>query len=463
MKTLRSKFIFWISVLFVLMGTLIFAPLSVILPEKISSQILKRDIRIAQYLAREIQEPLLINNKLVLQLLLEDRLTNLDDAIYIFIKEPNGNIVLSTFKEGFPRGLLKFNPIAPPAGGINRANDRNKDIYSVMKFVANGEKAYDIATPLLEGELGELHLGVSLESSKTEITEFSGINYYVAAIIFAGLGVGILIFTFLGIFLSSRIIRLKDFAAKIGDGDLENRIELKTNDELGSLAVSFNEMASSLKEKIEKIKRLSYLEERNRIALEFHDGLAQDLANIIKRLELCERLFTKEPLKAYNELQSLQKNTRGILQNVREIIMDLKSHEERDFKLLNKLSNFLKDYEEQNQISVRLNISGATDAVSPQKAKQVYFIITEALTNVKKHSLAKNVRMELESSGNNLKINIQDDGKGFDVNKELFNASDLGKLGLLGMKQRAVSLRGAFAVESELDKGTKVSLSIPLN
>ena len=256
---------------------------------------------------------------------------------------------------------------------------------------------------------------------------------------------------------------MKDLAAKVGDGDLENRLEMKTNDELGSLAISFNEMVSSLKEKIEKIKRLSYLEERNRIALEFHDGLAQDLATIIKRLELCEKLFTKEPLKAYKELQNLQKNTRGILQNVREIILDLKSHEQRDFKLLNKLTNFLKDYEEQNQISVRLSVYGEMDAISPQKAKQIYFIITEALTNVKKHSLAKNVQMELDSSGNDIRIDIQDDGKGFDVNEEMFNAPYLGKLGLLGMRERAVSLRGIFDVESRLGGGTKVSLSVPLN
>jgi len=73
MKTLRSKFILSICALFILVGVLIFLPLSLILPEKITSQILKRDIKIAQYLSREVQEPLLVNNKLGVTFLLEDR------------------------------------------------------------------------------------------------------------------------------------------------------------------------------------------------------------------------------------------------------------------------------------------------------------------------------------------------------------------------------------------------------
>ena len=111
MRTLRAKFIFWISLLFTIMGILIFISLSKIIPEKISSLILKRDIRIAHYLSREISEPLLINNKLAIKLLLEDRLENLDDALYIFIQSRDGSIISSTFKDRFPKRLLDINSI----------------------------------------------------------------------------------------------------------------------------------------------------------------------------------------------------------------------------------------------------------------------------------------------------------------------------------------------------------------
>ena len=461
MRTLRSKFIFWICLLFVLIGILIFVPLSAILPEKITSQILKRDIKIAQYLSREVQEPLLINNKLALKLLLEDRLEDLGDVIYIFIRGRDGAIISSTFKKGFPKGLLDINPVYSqgPKYGINNPD---QGLYSISKFITNGKKAYDISIPLLKGELGELHLGISLDSSRAEIAEFTKINYYLAMVIFVGLGVGILIFTLLGIFLSHRIIKLKDFAARVGSGDLSDRIDIKTKDEIGSLAVSFNNMVSNLQEKIETIKRLSYIEERARIAVEFHDGLAQDLADIIKRLELCERLFKIQDARAFEELGTLMENTRNVLNKTRQVISNLNLPEDKNFNLLNNLKNYIKNYQQQNDIDVKIDVAGPVDAISFHKARPIFYIIAEALTNVRKHARAKSVQLHLRYTNKDLVIDIKDDGKGFDINEVELSASGCGKLGLISMRQRAISLGGEFAINSALNQGTGIHINIPL-
>ncbi|MCM8778724.1 MAG: histidine kinase [Candidatus Omnitrophica bacterium] len=462
MKTLRSKFIFWICLLFILIGCLIFIPLSIILPQKLSSQILKRDIKIAQYLSREVQEPLLVNNKLALKLLLEDRLKDLGDVIYIFIRGGDGSIVSSTFKKGFPRALLKINPVSG-VGSRYSINNLSQGLFSVSKFIANGKMVYDIAVPLLKGEFGELHLGVSLESSKTEIAEFTKINYYLATVVFVGLGVGILIFTILGIFLSNRIIKLKDFAAKVGSGDLNDLIDIKTKDEFGSLAHSFNNMVLNLREKIETIKRLSYLEERSRIAMEFHDGLAQDLADIIKRLELCERLFKIDQEKAFAELETLRENTKDILNKTRRVISNLHLSEDADFGLLNRLDNYIKIYQKENDIKVKLDILGFLPTLPDYKARSIFYIIAEALTNVRKHAQAKNIQLRLECNDNKeLVIDIQDDGKGFDINETELVSSGIGKLGLVSMRQMAISLGGKLHINSKINQGTQVRVNIPL-
>lgn len=452
MRTLRSKFIFWICLLFILMGVLIFAPLSIILPEKISSQILKRDIRIAQYLAREVQEPLLINNKLALRLILEDRLENLSDVIYIFIRGHDNTIISSTFKKGFPRGLLRINPII---------NVPAQDLYSVSRFIANSKKVYDIAIPILNGELGELHLGVSLESSKTEIAEFIKINYYLATVIFIGLGVGILIFTLLGIFLSNRIIKLKDFATNIGRGNLDDRIDIKTKDEIGVLAASFNDMAMNLRAKIQEINRLNIIEERNRIAFDLHDGCAQNIASIIKRIELCEKLFKIDPQRAFEELEALRNEARGVLDMTRQVIFDLKLPENANFNLLDSLNNYTKSYQKQNDINVKLNVPGSFDAISPDKSRQVFYIIGEAFTNIRKHAQAKNVELRLEYNHGKLSIEIKDDGKGFDIRETELAVSSCGKWGLIGMRQRASSLGGSLVINSAPQQGTRIYINIP--
>lgn len=457
MKTLRAKFIFWICLLFILIGTLIFISLSIILPEKITTQILKRDIKIAQYLSREIQEPLLVNNKLALKLLLEDRLENLQDAIYIFIHGRDGNVIASTFQKGFPKGLLNINQ------GLSGIKKSDEEAYSVEKFLVNSKKVYDIAVPLLKGELGTLHLGVSLESSKTEIAGFTKINYYVASVIFIGLGMGVLIFALLGIFLSNRIIKLKDFAVKVGNGVLNERIDINTKDELGSLAASFNEMVKSLKEKIETIKRLSYLEERNRIAFDLHDGLAQNLADIIKRLELCERLFKLEPSKALEELEGLKKNTRDSLNNVRQTIFDLKLTQDSSFNLYDNLTDHINNFKKQNNVNVKLEISDPIDNIVTDKAKIIFYTIREALNNIRKHSVAENVIIYLGRDNNDeLTINIKDDGKGFDINEAEISACDSRKFGIISMRERVSSIGGLLSIRSKAGEGVEISVKIPL-
>jgi signal transduction histidine kinase len=457
MKTLKAKFIFWICLLFILIGTFIFISLSIMLPKKITAQVLKRDIEIAQYLSREVQESLLVNNKLALKLLLEDRLENLQDAIYIFISRRDDNIIASTFKKGFPKGLLSINK-AP-----FEIEKSDEDAYRVEKFIVSGKKVYDIAIPLLKGELGALHLGVSLESSKTEISEFAKINYYVASVIFIGLGMGILIFALLGIFLSNRIIKLKDFAASVGNGILDEKVDIKTKDELGSLAASFNEMVKSLKEKIETIKRLSCLEERNRIAFELHDGLAQNLADIIKRLELCERLFKFEPSKALGELGVLKNNTREVLTNIRRTIFNLKLTQDSSFNLKDNLTDCIKNLQERDNINVKLDISCPIDNIAIDKAEIIFYIIREALTNIKKHSAAENVIIYIGCDNHDgLTVHIKDDGQGFDVDEAEISASNSRKFGIIGMRKRAVSIGGVLSIRSKVGEGSDISFSVSL-
>jgi signal transduction histidine kinase len=429
---------------------LIYIPLSNILPRKITSQILTRDAKIADYIADEAKEYLLINDTLALSLLLHENLDRLEDAQYLFVQAPDGDITSHTFRDGFPQGLLAL-------------NTNVQFPYKIKEFSSDGRRVYDIAIPLLRGELGNLHLGVSLVSRKAEIADFTRINNYVATIIFIGLGAGILIFMFLGIFFSNRIIKLKDFATKIGNGDLDSRIDIKTDDEIGSLANSFNEMVRNLKEKIEKIKKLSYLEERSRIAIEFHDGLAQDLANIIKRLELCEKLFKIEPQRALEEMKVLRENIRDILNRTRQLMFDLKSPRDTDFNLSTNVTNYIKDYQKQNQANVRLNISGPVDNITPDRAQSIFYIIREALTNVKKHSLAKNVELSLEANNSRgLTINIKDDGKGFEIIDAQLSDPTALKLGLISMRQRTNSLGGVLAIDSKPSQGTRISVNIPL-
>ncbi len=447
MKSIRSKLIFWIVVLFIFIGLSIYLPLSIILPEKITSQVIKRDVDIAKFLSNETKSLLLLDDKIALSILLHDNLDRLEDVQYLFVRGPEEKIISHTFSKGFPKGLLSFNPGSYP--------------HSVKGFLSNNRRLYDIAIPISEGELGTLHMGVSLESGKKDIAEIAKVNYYVAIVILIGLGISIVVFLIIGVLFSNQIIRLKNFASRIGGGDLDAKIDIKSKDEIGVLTMAFNEMVGHLKENIQEIKRLNTVEERNRIALDLHDGCAQDLANIIKRIELSERLYKIDPAKAIEELTLLRESTKGLLSRTRQVIFDLKSPEETDFNIVDNLNNYLIEYKKNNNIEVNLNISGSIDGIVNKKS--VFYIIREALANVKKHSMARNVDLSLvANNGSNLKIFIKDNGKGFNVNRTKLSDSSSGKWGLAGMRHRASSLGGTFVIESMPQQGTIVSIDIPL-
>ncbi|MFH1784779.1 MAG: sensor histidine kinase [bacterium] len=450
MKSIRTKLVFWICVLFIFIGLIIYLSLSYVLPRKITAQILKRDVEIARYLSGETEDLLLLKDKIALSLLLHDNLDRLEDAQYLFIQDTDGSIISHTFGKSFPKGLMFFRP-------------ESRSAHKIREFLGNGNRIYDISVPILEGEMGALHLGVSLESGKKDVAEITRINHYVAIVILIGLGIGIVIFLIIGFLFSNQIIRLKNFAAKIGDGDLEAKIDIKSKDEIGVLAEAFNEMVQNLKEKVQQIKRLNTIEERNKIALDLHDGWAQDMANIIKRTELCERLFKIDPSKALKELSVLRENTKGMLNKMRGVIFELKSPEETQFDLTQKLTEYITNYRKQGHLDVKLDISGSLDNIAAGKSRSIFYIIVEALTNIEKHSRAKCAEVILKiHNDNNLIIDIKDDGKGFNVKKASQNIPGNGKLGLRSMRQRANSLSGKVDIKSKKGEGTKISIDIPL-
>jgi two-component system sensor histidine kinase DegS len=110
-----------------------------------------------------------------------------------------------------------------------------------------------------------------------------------------------------------------------------------------------------------------------------------------------------------------------------------------------------------------LDLIGSINCIPPEKAKSIFFIILEALTNIRKHSLARNVELRLEYTENDeLALSIQDNGHGFDMGEVELSASACGKWGLTTMRQRANSLGGTLVINSIPNQGTKVSVNIPL-
>lgn len=203
-------------------------------------------------------------------------------------------------------------------------------------------------------------------------------------------------------------------------------------------------------------------EERKRIARDIHDGPAQSLANVVLRLEICEKLLDENPQKGKVELENLKKLVKDSLKGMRQLIFDLRPMTLDDLGLIPAIKRFLKDFESHFQISTNLLISGEEKRLNQKTETGLFRIIQEALNNVAKHSQARKVRVTIAIDQRYVIINITDDGKGFEVDKVLSRECSSESLGLPGMRERAELLGGKLTVKSSPGKGASITVNVPL-
>jgi two-component system, NarL family, sensor histidine kinase DegS len=204
-------------------------------------------------------------------------------------------------------------------------------------------------------------------------------------------------------------------------------------------------------------------EERHRVARDIHDGPAQSMSNVVLKAEICERMIDVDLIKTREELQNLKKIVRESLHDVRKIIYNLRPMSLDDLGLIPTLQRFVMTFQEDTGIAVSFKTKGLYDDIKPVISLTVFRIVQEAVSNINKHSGAENVTVNLEFLNKELKLYIYDDGKGFDVNSLKAKNEDINSgFGLFSMQERIELLSGEILINSELGKGTRINIIIPL-
>jgi len=256
--------------------------------------------------------------------------------------------------------------------------------------------------------------------------------------------------------------RLVERSSSIAKGEFPETMPIVSTDEIGLLSHSFNHMAERLKEHQEKLKGLAILEERERLACELHDSLAQDLACIRLKLIGTDRSLNGNATDATKELiEELFTIVDEAYQNLRESIFGLRALILRkDVGVVNALREFLRDFSEVRKLPVELDIADPeTIQFSPQVEIQFIRILHEALTNIVKHAHATRGKITITTDDNIATITIEDDGRGFCPEK--ISEASL-RFGLETMKDRARSVGAELKLDSAPETGTKVTIRLPL-
>ncbi|MFC1919317.1 PAS domain S-box protein [Chloroflexota bacterium] len=201
-------------------------------------------------------------------------------------------------------------------------------------------------------------------------------------------------------------------------------------------------------------------EERKRIARELHDETTQDLAALGFDVDILINSAQGLPRNTIDEMESIRERIERVLRGVQRHSQDLRPPVLEDFGLVSALESLTESISERNELEVSLNISGIQRRLSPNTELVLFRIVQEALSNARRHSGATRVTVRLEFNIKKVMLNVTDNGEGIGMPNALGDFARQGKLGILGMRERAQLINAIFSINSNPGKGTTVRVDV---
>lgn len=433
-----------------------------ILTTNLRDQLDKRAVSIGSDVAARSTNELLINNSYAVYDMIKETIKNNQDVLYIFILDPQGNVLAHTFGDTFPDELLNANTVTPT------------DKSHLTVFRTEVGVVRDVAVPILNGKLGTARVGMDEMGLRKAVVTM--VWSFVATALFVS-ALGIIAAVILTQVLTRPIRELVTLTQKVAQGDLSVQGTVRSEDEIGVLTQAFNKMTLSLvenhrereelliqlKEKEEmRIQLLEKLmtaqeEERKRISRELHDETSQALTSLMVSLKLLES--EASVCSVGERLQDMRQVVSQTLDEVHHMARELRPSVLDDMGLIPALERYIRDYEQKYGIEADFHTTGFDgQRVSGQAEVALYRIIQEALTNVAKYAQAQSISVLLDWRENWVTAIVEDNGIGFDPGNVTSGPSH--GLGLFGMQERASLLGGSLKIESQLGAGTTVFIKI---
>jgi signal transduction histidine kinase len=203
-------------------------------------------------------------------------------------------------------------------------------------------------------------------------------------------------------------------------------------------------------------------DERKRIAREAHDETAQILVALSRRLDAL-MASPELPSPAFRDrLEGVRELTTEAMQSVRRFSQDLRPPVLDDLGFVAAVRGLTRNLEEVG-VETELQVSGSPYRLSPDEELVLFRIAQEALNNVRRHANARQARVMVSFHRNSVQMVLEDDGRGFEAPDRFVDLVASGKLGLIGMHERARILGGTLQIESQPGEGTRVIVDAPVH
>ncbi len=215
---------------------------------------------------------------------------------------------------------------------------------------------------------------------------------------------------------------------------------------------------------VEEARRAGILRERQRMAHEIHDTLAQGFTSIVMNLEAAEGIMPPTSDRARHHLDQARLTARESLTEARRLVWALRPEALEKASLPEALNRLADRWSKESGVTAGVTVTGKPRPLSPDIEATVFRTAQEALANVRKHADASRVALTLSYMGDTLALDARDNGVGFDPSRTAMEARDRtsGGFGLKGMRERIEQAGGSLSVESAPGEGSTLAVELPM-
>jgi signal transduction histidine kinase len=222
-------------------------------------------------------------------------------------------------------------------------------------------------------------------------------------------------------------------------------------DALAALASARADLAASE-------RQAGVLAERERLARELHDTVAQGFTSVVTQLESADQALDGRPVDAREHLEKARRIARDSLDELRRSVQALRPDLLQAASLTGAVQRVVRAWSADSGLPAELCTTGSPVPLRPDTELALLRTTQESLANVARHAGASRVVVSLSYLGDTVTLDVDDDGSGFDG--EPHPRSD-GGLGLIGMRERVEAAGGELTIESAPGKGTTIAVSVP--
>jgi signal transduction histidine kinase len=281
---LRTKIILLTTTVAICVGLLVLISIRGVIVNAFRAELEKKAESIAGNLSERIADLILLKDYFQTDRALKEVLNKEKDLEYIFVTDEKGRIFAHTFKNGVPPDILSWNPL----------DNKLKNVQ-----LLETEKGYirDIGISIFNNTRSELHVGIREEGLKHTLTKITNITLFITVLVIL---LGIVASIFVSRLITKPLNKFIEFTEILGKGDFSKRLEIRSRDEIGYLAHSFNTLSmelSAAKKKMEEAYTYTHMLQAEKLSSigQISAGLAHELKNPVTTLKMLFQAFKEQP------------------------------------------------------------------------------------------------------------------------------------------------------------------------